>query len=466
MNRLLLAQEGYRRLRVAMEVSLNEDTSDQAEAWLRDEVCPVVEELVFSQSFCSAARWSVDHLAPGIQGTERQLVQAVGDALVHCARELVSATVVEGAESPAGDDRESALVRISAEYRSSLEMIAGRPWFDLVCAEEYFHACRGLHLEPDRASQDLRRKHTDTFRQQNELRIPLGDYVARSMFARIDYWKAILDRTWRHVFTQLPPGRGGEIKTHDRLFSAKSRLDQAVAALSTQCGSGNAPRQRDACAALTQVYAAYGQKPNLDWLGCPPGWGTGHAGLIRSCVRRRGELQVANSDAHGRLRIVETRPAPLCDPDVLRHIAGALHDAIPLYEVPDDPDELIEWANDRARLVLVDRFPRALYWDGRTIAEAQWDDSPNEWNLMWTLARHAQRLVTQKSLSNPNRHPIKSRRSRLKGLLSEMLELDNRIETRRGTGGYQLDLAPGDICLLQDDGHGRLQIVRRNQPGS
>jgi hypothetical protein len=466
MNRLLLAQEGYRRLRAALEASPSEETSDQAEAWLREEVCPVVEELVLSRRFRSLARWPVDRLAPGTRGPERQLVQGVDDALVQCARELALVTVEEGAESPAGDNRVSALVVIDAEDRSSLEMIAKRPWFDLVCAEEYFHAFRDLHLEPDRAPEDQRQKHTDTFRQQNELRIPLGDYVARSMFARIDHWKAILDRIFSQVFTKLPPGRGGETETHSRLFKARIRLNQAVTALTEECGAGDAPRQRNACVVLTQVYVGYAPSPNLQPFGCPPGPHEAEAAMIRSCVRRRGELRLVEHDARGTPRIVGTRPVSLCDPDVLRHIAAALHDVVPLYEVPDDPGDLIEWANDRARLVLVDRFPRALYWEGRMTAEGEWDDSPNEWNLMWTLARHARRLVTQRLLSNPHRHPIKSRRSRLRGLISETLELDNRIETRRGTGGYQLDLAPGDICLLQDDGHGRLQIVRRNQPSS
>jgi hypothetical protein len=72
--------------------------------------------------------------------------------------------------------------------------------------------------------------------------------------------------------------------------------------------------------------------------------------------------------------------------------------------------------------------------------------------------------VTQGLLNNPEKHPIKSRRSRLKQLLAEAVELDKLIVTKRRMSGYELDLPPGDIFLLQDDGHGRLHLVRRNRP--
>jgi hypothetical protein len=56
MNRLQLARAGYEELQKALAVSLNEQTSDRAEAWLREAVCPGVEELLYSRSFKLAAR--------------------------------------------------------------------------------------------------------------------------------------------------------------------------------------------------------------------------------------------------------------------------------------------------------------------------------------------------------------------------------------------------------------------------
>jgi hypothetical protein len=65
-----------------LSVALDEVSSDRAEAWLRDEVCPVVEELIPNRGFRLAARWSVDHLGPGGETDERRLVEAVDTALV------------------------------------------------------------------------------------------------------------------------------------------------------------------------------------------------------------------------------------------------------------------------------------------------------------------------------------------------------------------------------------------------
>ena len=449
MNRLRLAQQGFESLSQSLNTALDEAASDRVEAWLRDEVCPVVAELVRYRGFQLTTRWSVDHLSPGVDTSERRLVEDVDRELVRCATGLTS---VIGNRVQSSDVPPNASPReISDDDRATLELIAERPWFDLVCPEEFFHAYRDLHLNESDMS------HINAFRQR-ELRVPLGDYVSRSMFARVDYWKTILDRLWNEVSSALSSGTDEAYRASERLFDRKIELDRAVNSLNEVCNQEQRARRREACTALTLVYAAYAPQPYLDWLGCPPSWWQTSAHSIRSCIRRRGVTRTAERGPRGRLRVIGEQAASLCDPDTVRQIAGALQDVTTFYEVPEDPDDLIEWAQDRTRLVLVDRSPREVFWDGLLIAAAAWDNCSVEWNLLWTLARNAGHVVDQGMLQHRERHRIGSRRGRVSELLLDCQELDALIVNVRGQG-YRLDLEADDIILLQDNGPGRLEFV-------
>lgn len=446
MNRLRLARRGYEQLWAAISRGLNERTSDQAEAWLREEVCPVVEELMENRSFRLHARWSLDHLSPDANAPERRLVEAVDRALVACAEELAAAAEPEGEPRSAPGRRQSPSVAIKEEDHETLRLVAERPWFDLVCAAEFLHPFRDLHL------RDSNIAHAMEFRRR-ELRIPLGDYVSRSMFARIDYWRAILDRLWREVFPKLPAGAKNESRRGERLFNAKLDLDRAVEELNLRCGSGQTLRRCDACTTLTQAYAAYARGARLDGLKIPPGAAEAEGARIRSCIRRRAEPPAAP----GR----ETpRRVTLCDPSVLHGIAAALEDAGAYYEVPEDAEDLIDWAKDRARLVLVDRSPREVFWEGASVAGDAWDKRAKEWNLLWTLAGNPGRLVDQEMLTDREHHAIRSRRHRLSQMLEDCLELNGFIEAVREQG-YKLTLSEDEVILLRDAGGDRLVMENR-----
>lgn len=89
MNRLQLAQHGYETIAPAVAAALDEETSDRAERWLHDEVCPVFEELARSRSFRLLVRWSCDRLTAGANSQERRLVEAVDTSIVRnncCSR--------------------------------------------------------------------------------------------------------------------------------------------------------------------------------------------------------------------------------------------------------------------------------------------------------------------------------------------------------------------------------------------
>lgn len=449
MNKLRLAQHGFESLALALSTRLDEATSDRVEAWLRDEVCPVVTELARNRSFQLTTRWTVDRLSPGVETPERRLLETVDECLVRSAKELVS---VLPTDSQSSEKCSFHLKKeISEEDRNVLELVASRPWFDLVCPEEFFHAYRDLHLNETNMS------HTAAFRKR-ELRIPLGDYVLRSLLARVDYWKGLLDRLFITISSALPSGNQESYQAAERLFNRQLELDGAVQELKEVCHQEPLAHRREACVALTQVYTAYFPKPSLAWLGCPPDWGPVSAPEIRSCIRRQSSLQTLVRKAEGHLEVGETRPASLCDPETVRRIAAALEDVVVFYEAPEDPEDLIAWARNQCRLMLVDRLPREVYWDGSPIAGEVWDQYHVVWNLFWVLAQNPRRIIDQGMLQHPEKHQIRSRRERLSKILLEVQDLDALIETVRGHG-YRLNLDAEDIHLLEDNGQGRLEFV-------
>jgi hypothetical protein len=450
MNRLILAQQGYQDVALALNSGVDEAASDRVEAWLRDEVCPVVAELTHNRSFQRTTRWSIDHLSHGANTPERRMVEDVDRALVACASEL--ARFFRNIDSSSKVDSSSSNIQSTGNQdRTTLEYIVGRPWFDLACPEEFFHAERGLHLNTTNSD------HHNAFCQR-ELRVPLGDYVARSMFARVEYWKAILDRLGNEIVA-THSGQGKKVyRAVERIFSRRIELDRAVGKLNAACNRDPDARLREACTALTLVYAAYANQPYLDWLGAPVGCASASAPLIRSCIRRHGVIRIAKPEPNGGLRMVGERQAMLCDPTTVRQIAAALQDVTNLYEVPEDPDDLIKWAHSYARLVLVDRSPREAYWDGVSANAETFDGCETAWNLLWVLAENPTRVIDQGMLSHPGKHEIRSRRSRLSQALTNCQALDALIVNVRGQG-YRLDLPSDDILLLRDNGHGRLQIV-------
>src|SRR5579872_2579373 len=141
MSRLQLARQGHQWLARAMDASLDEETSRQAEDWLTKEVCPVVEEMAQNRSFQLAARWSLEHLTRGANTKERQLVDAVEGGLVQLATKLAEVTVTDAGGTSAGIPDTGFRVRIDDSRGAKIEFVKGRPWLGLVCSEDFFHPC-------------------------------------------------------------------------------------------------------------------------------------------------------------------------------------------------------------------------------------------------------------------------------------------------------------------------------------
>lgn len=452
MDRLTLALAGYESLQARLEPPAAASSpellraivaaSDAAEAWLRDLVCPAVEDVMQHRGFRLAARWSVDHLARGSNSPVRRLVQEADRLLVETARFYEE--LMERAPDPAAVTADLEVVRV----------ISGRPWFDLVCPDfEYFYPQASLTHD---GSVPV---HSEAFSRRPDPRLPLGDFACRLMFERIAYWRECLDRAWYSVSrAEIAGWPSSEDRMH--LLGLGGRLQQSVEQLRRACFSEPGHRQREAAVLLTQVYAGYCPAPDLDWLGPISSSARGSAGLIRSLVRRPSPVIVFEPDGAGRPREAGRECVDRCDPDVVRSVAAALLDARGFVEYPEDPDALIEWAARRARLVMADRFPRTVYFDGHPLLAGRWDTEGQSWDLLWNLALRPKQTVDNDRLTGGQSHLSRSRRSRLGTLLLEGgSHLDDLITAVRGRG-YVLELDPSGVTLLREDSSGRLVSAR------
>jgi|GEM_PF-3516438 len=446
MNKLLLALQGFEDLGPLQEINMTEEKSDFIEAWLKESVCPVVEELVDLKTFQSNTLWSASHLSKDTETRERKLVEYVDDCLVKFAVQLKACfTYVYQARIPLG-------------YIHDIRFIAQRPWLDLVYSEDFYQPTQQLLLD------DFNNEHTNNFRKFKQKRTP-GDHVCDSMFARIKYWKEILEKIYRLFFANIRIDDEQSRKEFSSLMDCMVQLDSSVEDLEKACLKSNQKTLRDACATLSLIYLSYADRPELNWLEEDSNNVEVKSQFFRrTVVRTPGESLHVEKQLGGTFKLIKQEPALLCDPAVIRKVAQALMDIKPIYEVPDSPEDLIDWACSQSRLVLVDHSPRQVFWDGEPIVQ-KWDTEAVQWNLLWILAYNPGIAVDKEMLHQPQGQKINSRRSRLKKLLADCIELNDLITTVYAQG-YRLELKSDDITLLESDGLGGLNRVPTRKSSS
>lgn len=442
MNRLRLAIQGFESFSQRLTAQPNEAVSDEAEAWLKNEVCPVVEELSSTGKFQRITRWSLDYWCSEGANPGRAHLPRFDDAFVGYANALKDGIAVIDSASSAT----SSPSPVSDEHRTQLDLFADRPWILLANPSDFLHPFNDLY---QKASSEA---FTLDFRSQ-ERRLPLGDYICRYLMARVEFWQTQVLQLREPVDSLLADGEEA-IQALSRIMLAQIKLKKTVEAIRLACNSEDL-RQREACAALVQVYAAYDPNPQLQWLGVSSDRMRTSIPQVRMCIRRPSDVTIVRQLSGGGLQPIRTETQLLCDPTVLRQIAGALQDLEGFYEVPDDPDDQIRWRAEQTRLVLVDRAPRQVFWDGKLVGENSWDNHTNSWYLLWELASRPGMTIDRGDLGGEN---ARKRRSRLANILLEHQGLDQQIETIRGQG-YRLNLPANEVTLLQSDGLGGLQSV-------
>lgn len=441
---------GYDSFAAALSSCNDEVVADRVEQWLSGDVCLLMDELAFKRQFQSKTLWSVNKLSPDAETSERQIVIEIDRGLVAYAKALSDYFVAAEEEIKTANRSIPDFVSLK---KQNVEYIASKPWFDLVCTEDFFEPVRDLHLD----SGKLNHEHTQAFRK-HEFGIPLGDYITRLLLARVGYWMRILDGTLNSVLGIGAARAGASYQAMSIVLQRKFDLDDAFKRLVDVCEEPTHKREREACTALTLIYCGYSLRPNLDWLGCSDSFLDLHRKNIRYKVRRKGTMRTVELSKQGVLTTIQEVAASLCDPDVIRQIASSLHDITHFYDAPYDPNEVIAEAVSRAKLVLVDHAHREVWFEGKRI-DVIWNNHTSSWALLWNLAAKPNGLVDHEKLSNCSQENIRIRRHRLADLLDRNM-LDSKIESVRGLG-YRLVLDAAEIVLLKDDGYGVLKEVSR-----
>jgi hypothetical protein len=246
MDLLALAQNRFQGFASALSRPLTPDVSSVAEEWLRGSVCLLVEQLCRSRRFCSLACWSIDHLARNSKSSQRSLVEHVDKRLVNAAKTTVEvANWLRIPGDPKRKPPKQKQVKTGIRTAKRVQMLdreptikwlSRRPWFDLVCTEEYFTGDRGLNLN------EVREDYVEFWsRFDPEYRWAT---MSAAMFQRIDFFREKIDETWEQCFRKTQ-GSKLQFEMANRLFTAKTDLDVEVSKLREQChnGRGQSPRR-------------------------------------------------------------------------------------------------------------------------------------------------------------------------------------------------------------------------------
>jgi len=466
MDRLELARRKYQRIAPG-PLELDEEKSDEIEAWLREYVVPLVSDLQRNPAFRRYVKFGVERLAAETDVPERQQVVAVSDALAACASEVAKLgdreedrENVRGGDNPPESDALGHEVRLRTPQTIEIEdsrwivgKMAERPWFDLVSSMDFPYHSGRLYV----TSEDSR-FHRLFHSFQHDIPV-LGDGVTRLLFARLDFWVYHLKRVWHQVMGQSPRSSDGRNHSHDRLFAAMLQVDQCVEELKTTCFRGNDAQMRDSCCALMQVYAAFHSKPRIPWLDLPESHCQVSGKMLRVQFRRRGELIECERVDAGRIREIGRREASLIDIESVHTILAAIEDVAELYRRDLFPEEIIDEARSRYRLVVVAQ-PRMAFFDGVKL-DIDWNRQGRLWELCQLLAEHGERLecVDRHHLSgSPRPHAFTNLKSRLCRILMESDDSPNGPATQLAAlienveGEMRLDLPPNKIKVINLSG--------------
>ena len=185
MDRIELAERRFRQLPpVSAEDPQQRKWLRAVEIWLRDNVVAAVEEFIDRPAFQERARWPLRRLVLGADTPERRAVQAVDEALVAAARALNRVAAEDAiAHALAGASGTSWMNEQRDMAQHQAQMMAARPWSDLVCAHDYLEPRGGLMRTSPLPPEVTEGAFVLSL---NPGLGSIGDFLTRCLFRRID----------------------------------------------------------------------------------------------------------------------------------------------------------------------------------------------------------------------------------------------------------------------------------------
>jgi len=360
----------------------------QLTQWLTDHVVPLAASFAERARFRSLATWSLRNLCPGSQTPVRETVVVFQDAFRNAVlslldlmklpaisqlisaippKTIVSEEVVriESKKQPQILSREIGKVPEFELNRRQLQGFLADKTYEFFRQEDFFLTQQEFVQDADGSVTQMGHLVSGIWPRLE----PLGDLIARSGRQRIESRLDLLEATRRVIHSLEVPASAKKSPKFQIERTAHTELWNAWAKLRLLVFEDAASGQRDSCSAVTQVYAAYGATPELQWLGLPE----------EQTLRNSDGLPVF-------LRGFQAK-------NLFDRIARSVRELGSVYD-PDEPETPV-WHDAIASgaLVLID-VDRRAYWEGKSIDLGKGD---NNWRLLWLLADHARtcRSVTE-----------------------------------------------------------------------
>lgn len=350
-------------------------TLRELRVWLRDDVGKLVDGLARRPTFRESAAWTLQALRPGSGSDERKVIDDLEVALSNTVksyaklldnrriysqlttsfppREHITGEAVEitGNDRPKVLSRQAGLVDEFGMEASQLRHLAkqGRKVFTLVNLGDYFEPRQEFVRTPKGGRIQV---GTHIVSLTPELH-PVGNFILQSADRRLHGHLELLTSI-RHKVARATRELGRSYREQKTAHAAWEQLQKQVKLFRRTFQSGSQNALRNACAILTQIYAAFHPAPDLDWLGMPEDAVEEARAVLRQRIRgyRGGEL--------------------------FERINDALIDLRRLYEDRDSGISAREEAIARGDLVLLTK-ERILYWEGKVLSfatassRAAWD---------------------------------------------------------------------------------------------
>ncbi|WP_339735854.1 hypothetical protein [uncultured Gimesia sp.] len=386
-----LAVRRYLDILPQMDKPRSEFPKAKLKAWLRNDACPVIEEYSQRLRFRECANWPLTTLMPGAETSERQIIDSLEQVILECAktltqltkkklvrkyledqnpsREYVSEETIEitAGETTCvkrriGNSNDLEIVLSQVEYLSQISDLS------LVNSSDYFAPVQEF-------SKDVDEKKV----QRGELIIafnyeldPVGNYMIRCLLERARQWYELLSKARCMIKKAIKAtGRPYQLLV-DQLENEWKKLEADWSECQHLLKSGFENRLRNSAVVLTQIYAAYGLKPELDWLSLPD--------------------KILN---HG-IESIRSRLTTFLNKETTDRVTHALSDMKDLYGKDEQQTDAVEKVIASGGLVLI-RDAGKVYWKKKIIFHKL---SGISWKFLYSLAKKAKYRapVTEKDL--------------------------------------------------------------------
>lgn len=350
------------------------------QACIRNDVCPVIEEYSQRLRFQEYANWPLRTLMPGADTPERRLIESLEQGILECAKTLSKLTDKKLVRKNLEDQNPPRLILrketviITAEdttclnrntekcndleiVLSQVEYLSQISDLPLVNSSDYFGPVQEFSKDVD-GKKVQRGGLIIAFNYELD---PVGNFIVRCLLERTRQRYEIVSELRAMTIKAIRATGRAYRQLVDQLENEWKKLDADWWECQHLLKSGKQNRLINTAVILTQIYAAYGMKPQLDWLSLP-----------------EMDVKYGIDSIRNRLDI-------LLDLETTDRIAHALGELKDLYDEDEQQTDAVEEAISRGGLVLITTEGKA-YWKTKAIANGM---NKKPWEFLLLLAKKA-----------------------------------------------------------------------------